>query len=75
MLAGVKAELSKQLGDGTALAICPGFPAESGSAENACKAESVLWVEKKHVSRSKEIRRAAEVLEAAGANVIGTLVV
>ena len=75
VLSGVKAELSKRLGDDVVLAICPGFPAESGSAENACNAEFVLWVEKKHISRSKEIRRAAEVLEAAGANVIGTLVV
>ena len=75
VLTAVKAELSRRLGDGTELAICSGFPAESGSAENVCNAEYVLWVEKKHVSRSKEIRRAAEVLEAAGANVIGTLVV
>ena len=75
VLAGVKAELEKRLGEDMGIKTRAGFPVSSGSAEDACGTSSVLWVEEKHVSRSKGIRRAAEVLETAGAKVIGVLVV
>lgn len=75
VLAGVKEELSKRLGEDAEIAVRPGFPMESGSAEDVCGAGSVLWVEAKHVSRSRGIRQAAEVFETAGTRVIGTLVI
>ena len=75
VLAAVKAELSKRLGEDAEITVRPGFPEESGSAEDACGAGAVLWVEEKHVSRSRAVRRAAEVFETAGTRVIGTLVV
>lgn len=75
VLAGVRAELAKRLGEDTEIGICAGFPVSSDSAEKACRAGAVLWVEEKHVSRSKGIRRAAEVLETSGAKVIGLLAV
>ena len=75
VLAGVKAELEKRLGEDVEIGTRSEFPVSGGSAEDACAAGSVLWVEEKHVSRSKGIRRAAEVLETSGAKVIGALVI
>ena len=75
ILAGVKAALRKRLGEDTEIEIRAGFPVSSGSAEDACRAGAVLWVEEKHVSRSKGIRKAAEVFGTVRAKVIGTLVV
>ena len=75
VLAGVKAELEKRLSEDVEIGTRAGFPVNSGSAKDACAAGSVLWVEEKHVSRSKGIRRAAEVLETSGAKVIGVLTV
>ena len=71
----VKAELEKRLGEEAGIEIRAKFPVESGAVEDARRAGSVLWVEEKHVSRNEKIRRAAEVFETAGADVIGALVV
>ena len=71
----VKAEMAKRLGEDTVMDTLAGFPAVGEAVENVCRAGAVLWVEEKNVSRSDAIRKAAEVLETAGARVIGVLVV
>ena len=75
VLARVKAELEKRLGTDAGMETRADFPAAGGSAEDAVRAGSVVWVEEKHGSRSTEIQRAAELFEAAGTKVIGALVV
>ena len=71
----VKAEMGKRLGEDTVMDTLAGFPAVGEAVENVCRAGAVLWVEEKNVSRSDAVRKAAEVLETAGAKVIGALVV
>lgn len=73
-LGKVKEALAKRL-DGIEIAVQANFPAESGGAESAIGAGSVVWVEEKHRSRNEKIKRAGEVFETAGAKVIGALVV
>ena len=71
----VKAEMAKRLCGDTVMDTLAGFPAVGEAVENVCRAGAVLWVEEKNVSRSDAVRKAAEVLETAGARVIGVLVV
>ena len=75
VLGRVKAEMAKRLGEEMVIGTLAGFPAGSGAAEEVCRAGAVLWVEEKNVSRNDGIRKAAEMLETAGAKVIGALVV
>jgi hypothetical protein len=47
----------------------------SDSIEDAAKADAVILVEEKHVSRLKDTDRMAETLMISGANVIGCIVI
>ena len=75
VLGRVKAEMAKRLDEDMVIGTLADFPADSGAAEEVCRAGSVLWVEEKNVSRNDGIRKAAEMLETTGAKVIGALVV
>ena len=75
VLAGAAAELSARLGSEIKIEVAAAFPDRPGAAEAAGTAAAVLWVEEKHVSRTEKIREAAVAFEAAGANVIGAMIV
>ena len=75
MLTGAAAELSARLGSEIQIETAAAFPDRPGAAEAAGTAATVLWVEEKHVSRTEKIREAAVAFEAAGANVIGAMIV
>ena len=67
-------ELSKRL-EGKTIEARADMLHHSDSIEDAAKADAVILVEEKHVSRVKDIDRMAETLMNSGANVIGCIVI
>ena len=74
-LGRVRDAFVKELGENAGVEMLAGFPTANGAVDAACSAGSVVWVEAKHVSQREQVKRAAEVFETSGANVIGAILV